>query len=140
MNKTIFIAIDTDNIRVAKKIIYQTQNNKLDIGYKFGLEFFYSKDGRKFISKIKSKKIFLDLKLNDIPATCSKAVKSIKDLKNINFQNLNMDNYKETLKYSYLNIAFKVLVIVAFVLFIIFYFIYVSISYPVFITGKYGYS
>lgn len=33
-----------------------------------------------------------------------------------------MDNYKETLKYSYLNIAFKVLVIVAFVLFIIFYF------------------
>ena len=33
-----------------------------------------------------------------------------------------MENYKETLKYSYLNIAFKVLVIVAFVLFIIFYF------------------
>jgi hypothetical protein len=33
-----------------------------------------------------------------------------------------MDNYRETLKYSYLNIAFKVLVIVAFVLFIIFYF------------------
>jgi len=33
-----------------------------------------------------------------------------------------MDNYKETLKYSYLNIAFKVLIIVAFVLFIIFYF------------------
>jgi hypothetical protein len=33
-----------------------------------------------------------------------------------------MDNYKETLKYSYLNIAFKLLVIVAFVLFIIFYF------------------
>lgn len=33
-----------------------------------------------------------------------------------------MDNYKETLKYGYLNIAFKVLVIVTFVLFIIFYF------------------
>lgn len=33
-----------------------------------------------------------------------------------------MDNYKETLKYSYLNIAFKILVIVAFVLFVIFYF------------------
>lgn len=33
-----------------------------------------------------------------------------------------MDSYKETLKYSYLNIAFKILVIVAFVLFIIFYF------------------
>lgn len=33
-----------------------------------------------------------------------------------------MENYKETLKYSYLNIAFKILVIVAFILFIIFYF------------------
>jgi len=33
-----------------------------------------------------------------------------------------MDDYKETLKYSYLNIAFKVLVIIAFILFIIFYF------------------
>lgn len=33
-----------------------------------------------------------------------------------------MSNYKETLNYSYLNIAFKVLVIVAFVLFIIFFF------------------
>jgi|TARA_B100001059_G_scaffold4203_1_gene3507 orotidine-5'-phosphate decarboxylase len=98
MNKTIFIAIDTDNIRVAKKIIYQTQNNKLDIGYKFGLEFFYSKDGRKFISKIKSKKIFLDLKLNDIPATCSKAVKSIKDLKNINYVTLHANAGEETVK------------------------------------------
>ena len=47
--RTIFIAIDTNKIRVAKKIISQTQTNKLDIGYKFGLEFFYSKDGRKFI-------------------------------------------------------------------------------------------
>ena len=58
--RTIFIAIDTDKISEAKKIISQTQTNKLDIGYKFGLEFFYSKDGRKFISKLRQKKIFLD--------------------------------------------------------------------------------
>ena len=56
--KKIFIAVDTSNVNEAKKIISQTQTNKLDIGYKFGLEFFYSKDGRKFISKLKKKKIF----------------------------------------------------------------------------------
>lgn len=33
-----------------------------------------------------------------------------------------MDDYKQTLKYNYLNIAFKILVIIALVLFIIFYF------------------
>ena len=94
----IFIAVDTNKINVAKKIISQTQTNKLDIGYKFGLEFFYSKDGRRFISKIKKKKIFLDLKLNDIPATCSKAIISLKDLKNINYLTLHANAGEDTVK------------------------------------------
>ena len=94
----IFIAVDTNKINIAKKIISQTQTNKLDIGYKFGLEFFYSKDGRKFISKIRSKKIFLDLKLNDIPATCSKAINSIKDLKNINYITVHANAGEGTVK------------------------------------------
>ena len=94
----IFIAVDTNKISEAKKIISQTSTKKLDIGYKFGLEFFYSKEGRKFISKIKRKKIFLDLKLNDIPATCSKAIKSIKDLKNISYITLHANAGEETVK------------------------------------------
>jgi len=94
----IFIAVDTNKISEAKKIISKTQTQKLDIGYKFGLEFFYSKYGREFISKIKRKKIFLDLKLNDIPATCSKAIKSIKDLKNINYISLHANAGEETVK------------------------------------------
>ena len=94
----IFIAVDTNKISVAKKIISQTQTQKLDIGYKFGLEFFYSKYGREFITKIKRKKIFLDLKLNDIPATCSKAIKSIKDLKNIEYVTLHANAGEETVK------------------------------------------
>ena len=49
MKRRVFIAIDTNKESVAKKIISQTQTNKLDISYKFGLEFFYSKIGRKFI-------------------------------------------------------------------------------------------
>ena len=94
----IFIAVDTNKTSVAKKIISQTQTKKLNIGYKFGLEFFYSKYGRKFISKIKTKKIFLDLKLNDIPTTCSNAIKSIKDLKNIRYITLHANAGEATVK------------------------------------------
>ena len=79
--KKIFIAIDTNNISKAKKIINNTQTNKIKVGYKFGLEFFYSKNGRKFLSSLKNKIIFLDLKLNDIPNTIVSAMKSLKNLK-----------------------------------------------------------
>ena len=79
--KKIFIAIDTNKISRAKKIIKETQTKKIKVGYKFGLEFFYSKEGRKFISKLKNQTIFLDLKLNDIPNTVLSAVKSLKNLK-----------------------------------------------------------
>ncbi len=81
----IFIACDTSDIRKVRKIISQSKTNKLNIGYKFGLEFFYSKGGRKFISKLNNKEIFLDLKLNDIPNTCIAAINSLKDLKNISY-------------------------------------------------------
>ena len=94
----VFIACDTSKISEVKKIISQSQTNKLDIGYKFGLEFFYSKNGRNFISKIKRKKIFLDLKLNDIPATCSNAIKSIKDLKNVNYITIHANAGEETVR------------------------------------------
>ena len=73
MSKKIFVACDTTNILKVKKIIKYTQNKKLKIGYKFGLEFLNSKNGRSFISKLKNKIIFLDLKLNDIPNTCKSA-------------------------------------------------------------------
>ena len=98
MREKIFIAIDTNKESIAKKIISQTQTNKLDIGYKFGLEFFYSKNGRRFISKLKGKKIFLDIKVSDIPATCSKAINSIKDLKNINYITVHANAGEETVK------------------------------------------
>ena len=81
----IFIACDTNKLTGVKRIITQTKTNKLNIGYKFGLEFFYTKDGRKFISKLKNKEIFLDLKLNDIPNTCVAAINSLKDFKNISY-------------------------------------------------------
>ena len=98
MKKKIFIACDTNKVSEIKRIIENTQTKKLDIGYKFGLEFFYTKNGRKFISKIKKQKIFLDLKLNDIPATCSAAIRSLKDIKNINYITLHANAGEETIK------------------------------------------
>ena len=79
--KKIFIAVDTNDIPLAKKIIRNTRTNKIKVGYKFGLEFFYSKDGRRFLSGLKNQIIFLDLKLNDIPNTVVSALKSLKNLK-----------------------------------------------------------
>ena len=49
----IFIACDTTKINKAKKIINYTKNSKLKIGYKFGLEFINSVNGRAFLSKLK---------------------------------------------------------------------------------------
>tara|TARA_B100000212_G_C27323563_1_gene511303 strand:+ start:261 stop:935 length:675 start_codon:yes stop_codon:yes gene_type:complete len=77
----IFVACDSSKISKIKEIIQKTKNSKLKIGYKFGLEFLNSKNGRKFVSKLKNKTIFADLKLNDIPNTCVATIKSIKDLK-----------------------------------------------------------
>ena len=49
----IFVACDSTNISRIKKIIKETKNKKLKIGYKFGLEFLNSKNGRSYISRLK---------------------------------------------------------------------------------------
>ena len=98
MNKRIFIACDTNKISTVKKIINSTRTNKINIGYKFGLEFWNSKNGKSFISKLKNKVIFADLKLLDIPNTCRSAIKSIKDIKNINYLTVHVSGGLEMLK------------------------------------------
>ena len=85
-NNTIFIACDTSSLSEIKKIIKLTKNNPLNIGYKFGLEFFNSKHGRNFISKLsKHHMIWLDLKLKDIPNTVASSINSLKDLTNVRY-------------------------------------------------------
>ena len=93
----VFIACDTNNISKVKKIIKETQNNNLIIGYKFGLEFLNSRDGRNFISKLKNKIIFADYKLHDIPNTCASTVKAVRDL-NINYLTIHISSGLEALK------------------------------------------
>ena len=63
----IFVACDTTNTKKINKIIKYTESSKLKVGYKFGLEFLNSKNGRKFVSNLKNKIIFGDYKLADIP-------------------------------------------------------------------------
>ena len=77
----IFIACDTTDLTKVKKIIAQSKTNKIKIGYKFGLEFMNSKKGRQFVSKLRNKTIFVDLKLNDTVQQMLSAVKALKDLK-----------------------------------------------------------
>ena len=93
----IFVACDSANISKIKKIIKETQNSKLKVGYKFGLEFLNSKKGRTFLSRLKNKTIFADLKLHDIPNTCASTVKAIKDLK-INYLTIHISSGLEALK------------------------------------------
>ena len=96
-NKKIFIACDTNSIPKVKKIIKQTQTTKLKIGYKFGLEFINSKNGRAFISKLKKKIIFLDIKLHDIPNTMRSTISALKDLK-INYLTVHISSGLKALK------------------------------------------
>ena len=93
----IFVACDSINVSKVKKIIDKTQNSKIKVGYKFGLEFLNSKRGRTFLSRLKNKTIFADLKLHDIPNTCVSAVKAIKDLK-INYLTIHISSGLEALK------------------------------------------
>ena len=93
----IFVACDSTNILKIKKIISKTRNSNIKVGYKFGLEFLNSKNGRPFLSKLKNETIFADLKLHDIPNTCASTVKAIKDL-NINYLTIHISSGLEALK------------------------------------------
>ena len=93
----VFIACDTTNLKKVKEIINQSKTNKIKIGYKFGLEFMNSKNGRKFISNLKNKIVFIDLKLNDTVNTMLSAVKALKDLK-INYLTVHISSGLAALK------------------------------------------
>ena len=97
MKSKIFIACDTTSVSKVKKIIKNTQTSKLKVGYKFGLEFLNSKNGRKFVSKLNNQITFGDFKFSDIPNTCASAVKAIKDLK-FNYCTMHISSGLEALK------------------------------------------
>lgn len=98
-----FIALDANsnrkNIEVVKKL------HKLVYGFKVGYRSFYNKDADKLIAEIKRKKsrLFLDLKLHDIPNTVSSAIESLKNI-NPDFLTLHISGGEEMLKSALKNI------------------------------------
>ena len=96
-NRKIFVACDTANLNEIKKIINQTHSNKLKIIPKFGLQFFYSKNGRKYLEKFKQD-FWLDLKINDIPQTALSAIDSLKDLKKCKYVTVHANGGLEMLR------------------------------------------
>ena len=97
MKKKVFLACDSTDLKKVKRIIAQSNTNKIKIGYKFGLEFMNSKRGRQFVSKLRNKIIFIDLKLNDTVNTMVSAVKALKDLK-INYLTVHISSGLAALK------------------------------------------
>ncbi len=93
----IFVACDTTNTKKIQEIINKTNNSKIKFGYKFGLEFLNSKNGRRFVSTIKNKTVFADLKLHDIPNTCASTIKAIKDLK-VNYLTIHISSGFDALR------------------------------------------
>ena len=96
-NKTIFVACDASNLNQINKILRNIKTKKLKIIPKFGLQFFYSKNGRNFLEKYKSD-FWLDLKINDIPQTALSAVDSLKDLKKCKYITVHANGGLEMLK------------------------------------------
>lgn len=81
MNSPIILALDTNDLDTARSWVSQTEEN---IGiFKLGLEFFlkFGHDGIKAIQSETDKKIFLDLKLHDIPNTVAGATSQILSLR-----------------------------------------------------------
>jgi len=97
MNRLIFIACDSSNIKNINRIVNLVDNSKIKIIPKFGLQFFYSKNGRKFLENFK-KDFWLDLKINDIPQTALSAIDSIKDLKRCKYLSVHSSGGLEMLK------------------------------------------
>ena len=93
----IFVACDSANVSKIKEIINKTKSSKIKIGYKFGLEFLNSRSGRAFVSQLKKKITFADLKLHDIPNTCASTIKAIRDLK-VNYLTIHVSSGLEALK------------------------------------------
>mgnify|MGYP001433780268 FL=1 len=98
--KIIFIALDC-SVSKAKfiiKSIPRIRSGSYIFGLKIGYQIFYSEQGRDFIKSIKKFPIFLDLKLHDIENTIANAVRSLRDIKNIDYITIHTSSGTQAIK------------------------------------------
>ena len=100
-SKKIIVALDSNDINKIKKIANLIK--KEVYAFKIGYEFFFNFgiDGYNQIKKIKPK-IFLDLKLHDIPNTVKQGIKAIEKLRPT-FTSIHISGGDEMLKSSVIN-------------------------------------
>ena len=105
MNKRIIVAIDLKNLNKAISLVKKLKNEVF--AFKIGYEFFYNFgiEGYNEIYNI-CPKIFLDLKLHDIPNTVENGLKAILKLKPI-FTTIHLSGGDEMQKSSVLNMNKK---------------------------------
>ena len=97
-SKKIIVALDSNNLEITKKLVNKLKSEAY--AFKIGYEFFlnYGIKGYKEIKKI-SPKIFLDLKLHDIPNTVKKGIEAIDKLKPL-FTTIHISGGDEMMKSS----------------------------------------
>ena len=98
MNKKIIVALDGNNFSKIKKIVLSLKNEVY--AYKVGYEFFFN-FGIAGYNKIQEiyPKIFLDLKLHDIPNTVEQGIKALEKLKPV-FTTIHISGGDEMNKFS----------------------------------------
>lgn len=103
-SKKIIVALDGNNINKTKKIVnlLKTEVHSFKIGYEFF--FNYGLSGYNEVKKISSK-IFLDLKLHDIPNTVQKGILAIDKLRPI-LTTIHISGGNEMMKASLINKKF----------------------------------
>ena len=100
-SKKIIVALDSNKINKVKELTKLIKNEVF--AFKIGYEFFFNFgiDGYKQIKKI-CPKIFLDLKLHDIPNTVQQGIKAIEKLRPI-FTTIHISGGDEMIKSSMIN-------------------------------------
>lgn len=79
LNEKLIVALDVPSARDALKLVDGLQDTVTF--YKVGMQLYFA-EGNSFVRALKGrgKKVFLDLKINDIPETVAKAVESVSHL------------------------------------------------------------
>ncbi len=97
-SKDVIIALDFDDKEKVYNFLKPFEEDNVKPFVKIGMELYY-KEGNEIVKQLKQKgyKVFLDLKLHDIPNTVTNALKVLKDL-NVDIINVHAFGSKDMLK------------------------------------------